>query len=1106
MKNTSPIDLPFIGRKKAIDLLGEKTDSAFSNKGCCLLITGEPGIGKSRLISEFLAHLKKGMTALRINIESGISKQRDIAAEVIRVYLRGAIHSSRIITRIIDPAMYREFKRSIPELDIYYPFDMESADLTAERPDIKEMFYQFLNNLSSLAPVVLIIDNFDRSGEDGCALIEYVLPNISTMPLLLILAGQEQPEVQQWLDQVRPAPIEKRSLNRLNEEEISQVNQLLFQNSLDYDFFEWIADKTGGLPLFLKEFLFALFEKGVIFYDSEHEKWRVIESYPRIKVPDRIGDMIRERLERLSSAEVAFLKTAAIMGDEFDPRFPALQVEEGAIPSLVRAGFIQKKNRNYAFTNSLIRDMLYSSILPDKKMKAHRVLAEYFEKNEDHGSAAEHYAAAGIQSVKVLELFIAAAKRSRQLGAYDRSILNLEQALEIAATQKNYPLPKIFDLYLELCTSLFLGEKYERVHEIAQTVEKIAGKKQPGLHKPKLGIFYSQLIQSMIRLGKYQEALDVSQKALGILEKAGVKECHETRIEIATYQVFLYRDLGQLDQALALALGLKKTCENAASALSRHNICKLLGSIYSEKKDFMKAIEFREQALAAAKQTGIDHLIAAAQGNLGVSLANAGLLVRGMEFMRMYQGYNISAGRIRAEIVSYIHMAQIYFNQGYLAQAEAEYKKGIERFGKHGGFLKEALYELHYRYGTFLIMAENYPDARRHLDISVKLAQEMKNPISVLYSMLNLGFLCTAQKDKAGLNRAINEIKTDFKGKYESEVSFAVLEGFQSIFSGRAKTGLSKIDDALAKLEQQQATAGLFRLFYLCGMYLKSIKNTAKQAESYFKRAEAVAEKYQMTGWLKKLVPDNREVVIEPLRLYCFGTLRIEHPQKGPVNIDQLQRVKPTQLLAVLICGILTKVRYTRERIGSLLWPDLPPAKMVNNFHVCLFQLKEHIGADYVNYVSGNYLLEHAWLDALEFKSMINKADVLVQEGKFHFAEQKYEEAIELYKGDFMGDVYDPWIDDVRNELKALRNSRLLTLGEIYIKKLKFEQAIMAGHDVLKADALSEEAHRFLIKSYLLNGEKAKAVNQYKKCVEIFRRELDCEPSEETRKLRDKIK
>lgn len=349
MKNINLIDLPFIGRKNEISLLSEKTDAAFSNKGSCLLITGEPGIGKSRLIGEFLAHLKNGVLALRINIESGISKQRDIAEEVIKSYLHGAVHSSRIITRIIDPTMYREFKQSIPELGIHYPFDMESMDPAGELPDVKEMFYQFLNNLSSLSPVILIIDGFDHLDEDGQAMIEYLLLNISTMPVFLILAGQDQPGVQQWLERVIPASVDKLVLRRLDRKEISQVNQLLFQNSLDYDFFEWIADKTGGLPLFLKEFLFALFEKGIIFYDSEHEKWRVIESYSRVKIPDRIDDMIRERLKRLSKPEIDLLKTAAIMGVEFDARSPLLRPWKDRYHRLCVPVLFRKKAINLHF-------------------------------------------------------------------------------------------------------------------------------------------------------------------------------------------------------------------------------------------------------------------------------------------------------------------------------------------------------------------------------------------------------------------------------------------------------------------------------------------------------------------------------------------------------------------------------------------------------------------------------------------------------------------------------------------------------------------------------------------------------------------------------------
>jgi len=1105
MKRIDLIDLPFLGRKNELKWLDDKLDSAFANQGSCLLVTGEPGMGKSRLVAEFLARMRKGTVALPTAVPAGTPDVRDLVAETLRVYVRGAAPLSRVITRVIEPALYLEFKRAVPELDTRYPFEIDAADPAAERPDLRELFFRFLRRLSATAPVVLTINGFERLGKGGRGLIEYLLPHISSIPLLLILSGQDDPGARQWLERLGPAPIERRALDRLTGEDISSINRLMFKNTLDHDFLDWIAGKTGGIPLFLKEFLYALFERGVVYYESEHDAWRVIDSYPRMKMPERIDDMIRERLGKLSRPERDFLVTAAVLGGEFDTRSPLFRTAERSVPVLVRAGFIRPKDGHYAFANPLIRDLLYAGAAPDEKRELHLTCAGYFETARNEEKAAEHCLAAGIENKRVLELLIAASGKSKERGAYSRSAEFLERALGIARALKRYPLSGFRAIYEGLIDRLFLAEQYGRVNDLAPAVEKMFVRRSRLPADPSLAAFYSRLIQSLLHLGKYREALSAARAALAGLDKAGVGDGDETRIEIAAYQAFLYKNLGQVDKALSLALRLQDKCGSSASALNRYNLCKLLGSLYAETRDFRRSIEFRERALAAAKQTGIEHLIAAAQGNLGVSLTSAGQLTRGMEFMRMYQDYNVSAGRTRAEIVSYIHMAQIYFNQGYLDRAEAEYKKGIARAAQRGVSLREAVCELHYRYGTCLVMMEKYPAARQHLEQSLAMAREMNNPASALYALLNLGFLHAALGDKAGLTRTVRAIKTGFPGKYEAETSFVVLEGFRAISAGQTSAGLARIDRALSAMDPQ-VTSGRFRLLYLCASCLGKSKKLTRESERFLGQAAAVAEKYQMTGWLEKLSPSRRETGVEPLRLYCLGSLRIEHPVKGLVDLDQLQRVKPSQLLTILACGALTRTRYTRERIGSLLWPDLSTAKMVNNFHVCLSRLKDQIGADHVSHAAGVYRLENAWFDAEEFKGRLRKADALAREGRIHLAEPAYEEAFELYADDFLEDVFDPWVDEIRGELRELRNRRLLALGEIYIQKLKLDPAISAGQEILKNDVLNEEGHRFLIKCYLAAGEKARAVNQYKKCVELYRRELDCEPSDETLKLYRKLK
>jgi DNA-binding SARP family transcriptional activator len=136
-----------------------------------------------------------------------------------------------------------------------------------------------------------------------------------------------------------------------------------------------------------------------------------------------------------------------------------------------------------------------------------------------------------------------------------------------------------------------------------------------------------------------------------------------------------------------------------------------------------------------------------------------------------------------------------------------------------------------------------------------------------------------------------------------------------------------------------------------------------------------------------------------------------------------------------------------------------------------------------------------------EFKRLLHKAEAMLAQGKIHLAELNLQQATDIYKGDFLENTYDAWVEDVRHELASLYRSALLMLGEIYLKKLDFDRAIDVGKRMLLSDPFSEEGHRFVLRTYFMNGERAKVIKQYKRCADLFKRELDCLPSQNTQIL-----
>jgi DNA-binding SARP family transcriptional activator len=1105
MTYESILELPFIGRSKEIKKMKNTYNDVLGNCGKCVLVTGEPGIGKSRLIDQFVRHEARDAFVLSTTVQPQVFSAWEFLKNLVREYIARTDHGARVITKVIDSQLFNEFSHALPELKVYFPYESQDTKPKGPKHDLRVLFFQFIVNLSYYTPVILVIDDLHESTDEIFNMIEYLLHSIADLSVMIILGARERQNVMQWHDNCRARSMEKLILSRLDEQEISLINALMFQQDMDSAFLEWLTKKTRGIPLFLREFLYTLLDKGVVYYENTRKKWEVIKSYTEIAIPDHVADMIKSRFRGLPARILAFLQRASVFGETFDASLPILNAKKDILASCVRMGFIKRENGEYRFTHPLIREMLYAQIPQRDRSAMHQKLSRFFLKHNKKIHAADHLLQGRVSHVGLSSLLVKLSRDLCAAGDYERGLYYAEKAYLLMLDKKKIAVQKKLAILFNYSSCLFLYEKYGKVSDLSQTLLLLINEH----HRPNRGQvakYQCELAQAFLHLGRYQDGFNATDKGLAIIGKAGKDKYEETRVELLMYQAFLYKNMGQLNKSLHMAMKIEKEFGTSISSYNRYNINKLLGSVYNEKQNFKKAIEFRESALDAAQETRRSHLVAAAQGNLGVSYANTGEFRKGLEYLRRYQNYNIRAGRVRAEIVSYIHIAQIYFNQGYLIQAENEFEKGIKKCEYYGARFTEVRYELHFRYGTFLIVAEKYKQAHEHLNAAVELARELDAGSLALYALLNIGCLCAATRDTTGLKKVMKQCKDEFEDKLEDNATFVILEGFSQLFNSRTRQGLGKIKEGLSMLRKSGNQNGLFRLLYFCSMCLVQHHVHNKIAHIYLQEAHTIAESLQMTGWLNRFAKKSAASSVETLRIYCFGPLQVEHPCQGFVSKENWQRVKPRQFLSVLIAGMMNNIRVDREYIGTLLWPELPAQKVINNFHVCLHQLKSIIGKDYIKYTHGVYTLQNTWIDARAFEEMLSEADTLYQNGKIHLCESRLRAALELYQGAFMEDSYDTWVEEIRAEYRMVRRNRLLMLGEIYLKKLKFDSAIQIGKEILNSDPLDEEGHRFLIRTYLVSGEKAKAMNQYKKCVDIFKKELDCLPSVHTQEMYHKMR
>jgi len=243
------------------------------------------------------------------------------------------------------------------------------------------------------------------------------------------------------------------------------------------------------------------------------------------------------------------------------------------------------------------------------------------------------------------------------------------------------------------------------------------------------------------------------------------------------------------------------------------------------------------------------------------------------------------------------------------------------------------------------------------------------------------------------------------------------------------------------------------------------------------------------------------------LRIYALGRLRVLYDQ-SPVHFSTK---KPQDLL----CFLLLHAGETLERdlIAERLWPMRPPGKARRSLSTALWRL--HQALKCLPPTQPYLLTERSTLAFNTTAPYWFDVEVFEEQATFGLAgsppcdeahRQAMEEALDLYRGDFLEGCYDDWCLAERERLQLLLLRVLKGLQRHYRLCEAFEAAISCGRRLLTLDPLQEDVHRELMRCHVEAGQRPLAVEQFQRCRGTLREELHIEPMPETWRLYRRIR
>jgi tetratricopeptide (TPR) repeat protein len=373
-----PRVLPLAGREGALRTLQQALIGARDGRGRLVLLEGEAGSGKSRLVAELVAsldaepmHVLYGSSA-----PGGLGPGIDALAHAVVAHFGAARLGPGIARHLASRSMVPAFTAllagsSPPE---------SSQPLSPD--NLPALFSQLARSLANQRPVVWIVEDLHFASPLGRAIVA-ALGQAARDQRLLVLATTRPGLAADELETLqRQGGAERVGLDRLSVDEIRAILGAAFGSTAVADqLAPRVADKSDGNPLFVSALVDELRLQGLT--GAATESISAAKSLEQISVPSSISEMLIGRLRDLTDADRAILDAASVQGFEFDGALVARMLSRDALEVLQalaglvrRHGVVRSRGALFTFDHHLLQELVYGQMPLPLRTEYHAVLAK----------------------------------------------------------------------------------------------------------------------------------------------------------------------------------------------------------------------------------------------------------------------------------------------------------------------------------------------------------------------------------------------------------------------------------------------------------------------------------------------------------------------------------------------------------------------------------------------------------------------------------------------------------------------------------------------------------------------------------------------------------
>ena len=771
----------FTGRRAELETLTSAFDS-LSDGGQLLFLSGEAGVGKSRVLDE---------------LSRGVEEREGRFVKGICFYEHGLGPYMPFLDAIsnllggVDDADRRELEAilrdRVPELAVLATSSSTTAKVRASfaaafgshsnpeaaRQRLFDCLFELLVIAAEQRPLVLCLEDMHWADEGSLQLLRYLVRRLPESRILCVvtyrpeeLAGDgdssslsslaQQLHAEGTLNELRLERVDRDDLRRI-------VSSLFYKADFTDDFTDFLYEQSQGNPFVVVEVLKLLRDQRLLEYESG--VWSVSVELTELGVPDRVRALVLRRLEQLDGAERELIQVAAVAGHRFGSSMVEAALGMSRIEALKSLFRLKKKHRlvtstdsGFEFSHSKIREVLYEEIPWELRREYHRIVGGVLEEEigKDKAPADElgtHFYHAQ-EFTRALGYLAQAGDEAFRLFSWRRASALFDQVVRCCQeTAADTTDVAINALRRGAQANVYLAA-HERARELCAEMRQLAGREKRPLDEAEALKLIGKVNEHE---RKFPQAVEVYEEAMACLQD---EDAPQARAKILINWGVADFECGRYDEANSR---WQEVIDIAGeeSLLERAEALNNLAVIATMRGDLDRAWSLNEQVLALDEQLEPSPQTCLTYYNMGMLRADQGRWDEALELYDHSLELCREARYAFHEPVIELNRTEALMGKGNLVEARkacGTALRGLRRLDDTLG-VADALR----LYGRLCRLERNWSDGKTYLERSIEMNRKFGDSISLAEALFELGLLERDQGEVASALTLLRDAEEIFE-------------------------------------------------------------------------------------------------------------------------------------------------------------------------------------------------------------------------------------------------------------------------------------------------------------------------------------------------------